>query len=81
MSIERAAMRGRLAELQGQRKQLKDKAQGLCTAIRQGLNTTLSPVEEIEMAIVAGQMDDLVMTYAELQGVLADIARLEKELR
>ena len=81
MSHERAAMRGRLAELQGKKAQLRNKAEGLCTAIRQGLNTALTPVEEIEMAIVAQQMDDLVMAYAEMQGVLSDIARLEKELR
>lgn len=81
MSIERAAMRGRLSELQDKKAQLRFKAEGLCTAIRQGLNTALTPVEEIEVAIVAQQMDDLVMAYAELQGVLSDIARLEKELR
>ncbi len=81
MSIERAAMRGRVAELQGKKAQLRNKAEGLCTAIRVGLNTSLTPVEEIEMAIIAQQMDDLVMAYAEMQGVISDIARLEKELR
>lgn len=81
MSLERAAMRGRFAELQDKKAKLRLKAEGLCTAIRQGLNTALTPVEDIEMAIIAGQMDDLVMAYAEMQGVLADIARIEKELR
>lgn len=81
MSIERAAMRGKLSELQGRRAQLENKVKGLCATIRQGLNILLIPVEEIEVAIVGGQMDDLVMAYAELQGVLSGIARLEKELR
>lgn len=81
MSFERAAMRGKLAELQEQQKRLNLKGDGLCTAIRQGLNTALTPFADLEIPQAAQQMDDLVMTWAELAKVQADIARLERELR
>jgi len=81
MSIERAAMQGRLAEARMKRDRLKAKAEGLCTSLRQQLNTALTPVEEIEIDQVDSQASDLTMTLAELQSVRGDIARLERELR
>jgi hypothetical protein len=81
MNLERAAMRGKLAEAKEQQNRLLLKAEGLCTAIRQGLNTALTPFPELEIPQVAGQMDDLVMVWAELAKLSGDIARLERELR
>ena len=81
LNLERAAMKGKLAEAQEHLKRLLLRGEGLCTAIRQGLNTALTPFAEQEIPQVAGQMDDLVMTWAELQGVQGDISRLERELR
>lgn len=81
MNLERAAMKGKLAELQEQRKKLLLKGDGLCKAIRQGLNTALTPFEEQEIPQLQSQMDDLVMAWAELQKVESDINRLERELR
>ena len=81
MSMERAAMRGKLAELQDNQRKLVLKAEGLCTAIRQGLNTALTPFLEQQIPQAASQMDDLVMVWVELQKVQSDIARLERELR
>lgn len=81
MNLERAAMKGRLAELQGQQKRLLLRGDGLCTSIRQGLNTALTPFAEQEIPLVVSQMDDLVMTWAELQKTQSDIGRLERELR
>ena len=80
-NLERAAMKGKLVELEEQRKRLNFKAEGLCTAIRQGLNTALTPFEEQEIPQVQSQMDDLVMTWVELQKVQSDICRLQRELR
>ena len=81
MSIERAAMRGKLAEAEDRQNRLVLKGEGLCTSIRQGLNTALTPFSEMEIPQVAQQMDDLVMTWAELAKLQGDIARLERELR
>lgn len=81
INMERAAMRGRLAELQEERAKLVLKGEGLCTAIRQGLNPALTPFTDMEIPQVAQQMDDLVMTWAELAKAQGDIARLERELR
>jgi len=80
-NIERAALRGRLAEAEANRRQLRLKAEGLCAAIRQGLYTALTDVEEIEIALAAQQMDGLVAVMGELAAVQGLIARLEKELR
>jgi hypothetical protein len=81
LNLERAAMKGKLVEVQDQLKKLLLRGDGLCIAIRQGLNTALTPFSEQEIPLVASQMDDLVMAWAELQKVQSDIARLERELR
>ncbi len=81
MSIERAAMRGKLAEAEDHKRRLTLKGEGLCSAIRQGLNSTLTPFGEMEIPQIAQQMDDLVMAWAELAKIQGDIARLERELR
>lgn len=81
MSLERAAMRGKLAEAQDARRRLRLKAEGLCASIRAGLNTALTDVEETDVAQAAQQMDDLVATMGELAALQGQIARLERELR
>ena len=81
MDLERAAMKGRLAEAVAKLSRLKLKAEGLCGSIRQSLNTALTPVEDIELAIVVQVFDELVMTYAEIAGLQGEIARLERELK
>lgn len=80
MSTERAAMRGKLAEKKEQAAKLILRIEGNCRLIREGLNTALVPVEELEVPLMAGQMDELVLAWGELQAVRGDIARLEKEL-
>jgi len=79
-NLERAAMRGKLVEAEQRRDRLKLKIEALATAIRQGLNTALNPVEEMEVPQLATQMDDLETAYADLQVTLLEIARLKKEL-
>lgn len=79
--MERAAMRGRLAGLQEERSKLELRIEGGALAIRQALNTALTPVKELPVPQIAAQMDELVMAWAELQKVESDISRLERELR
>lgn len=81
MSLERAAMRGKLAEAQDNRRRLRLKAESLCSGIRAAVNTALTDVEQIEVAQAAGQMDDLVAVMGELAALQGQIARLERELR
>jgi hypothetical protein len=80
MSLERAAMRGKLADARMRAKKLSLRIEGNCTAIRQGLNTALTPVADLAVPQLAEQMDELVGAWAELQATLAEIARLEREL-
>jgi len=81
MDLERAAMKGRLAEAVAKLSRLKLKAEGLCGSIRQSLNTALTPIEEMELPIIVQLFDELVQTYAEMLGVKTEIERLEKELK
>lgn len=80
MSLERAAMRGKLADAQLRAKKLNLRIEGNCTAIRQGLNTALTPVPDLAVPQLAEQMDELVIAWGELQATLSEIARLEREL-
>ena len=81
MSVERMALRGKLAEASNRRQQLRMRAEGLCAGIRTGVNTLLYDVEELEVAQAAQQMDELVGVMAELAALQGQIARLERELR
>lgn len=80
MSIERAAMRGRLSEKKDLAAKMRLRIEGNCVAIRQGLNTALTHVDNLEVPMVAEQMDELVTAWGELQALKLEIARLEKEL-
>lgn len=80
-SIERAAMRGLLAEARDKRLHLRLKAEGLANSIRMNVNTLLNDVEELEVAQAAQQMDDLVSVMGELAALQGQIARFERELR
>ena len=80
MSLERAAMRGRLVEAQLRAKKLTLRIEGNCTAIRTGLNTALTPVRELAVPQLAEQMDELVSAWGELQATISEISRLERGL-
>lgn len=80
INLERAAMRGRLAEKQDAAKRLRCRIEGDCRSIREGLNTALTPVDDLEIPMIADRMEDLVRAWGELMGVLAEISRLEEEL-
>ncbi|MBN1104743.1 MAG: hypothetical protein JXL84_15095 [Deltaproteobacteria bacterium] len=80
MSAEREQMKVKLTNLRYREKELTDKVGGLCGVIRHNLSAILTPIADMNIPETAGQMDDLVMAWGELQATLADIARLEKEL-
>ncbi len=80
ISLERAAMKGRLAEAERNLAALDLRIEGLCTSIRQSLNTALTPVDDLNIPQVAGQMDLLEDAWAEYQKTRIDIERLKKEL-
>lgn len=81
MSIERAAMRGKLADAIDRRDKLKLRIEGVARHIRQSLNTALTPPEELEIPLLDEQWDDLKTAWIDLTVVLGEIARLQKELR
>lgn len=80
MTLERAAMRGRLAEAEHNQAALRLRIEGLCLSIRQSLNTALTPVEDLNVPQVAGQMDLMEDAWAQYQKTRIDIERLKKEL-
>jgi hypothetical protein len=80
MSAEREQMQVRLANMHHRERQLKDKILTICSFIRANLNTMLIQPENLDVPATAGHMDDLVMAYGDLQNVIFQITRLEKEL-
>jgi hypothetical protein len=81
MSIERAAMRGKLAEAEQKRDKLKLKIEGFARHMHWGLNTALTPPADLEIPLLDEQWDELKAAWCDLHIVLGEIARLEKELR
>lgn len=81
MSIERAALRGKMAEAEQKRDKFKLSIEGFTRYIRQGLNTALTTPEELEIPLLDEQWDDLKKAWIDLHLVLGEIAKLEKELR
>ena len=80
MNMERAAMRSMLAEKQETAQKLRYRIEGNCQNIRTGLNTAMTPVDDLEIPAISARMDELTMAWGELQGLLAEISRLEKAL-
>lgn len=80
ISFERAAMKGKLVEAKEARIRLKSKFEALATAVRQGINTALTDVEDIEMAQLSQMWLDLEVTWGEILSLRSDMERLEKEI-
>jgi len=77
---ERLMMEGKLAEQKQKEFSLEMKGKGLCRAIAVALNPVMAKIEEMEIALAAQQMDELVMVQAELLTALSHIRELEKAL-
>lgn len=80
LNLERAAMRGRLAEAEARLNKLELRINGNCNAVRQGLNTALYPVKDLDVPMIATQMDELVEAWGDYQTTLVEIERLQREL-
>jgi hypothetical protein len=80
MNIERAALQGELAEAREKHGRLHLTVEGLCGAIRQGLNPILTPPEQLEMEKMDALFDELKIAWAELLLARQRIGRLEKAL-
>ena len=81
MNIERAAMRGKLAEAKEKRRRLMSKFEALATAIRQGINTALADIEDIRIDELSPIWSDLELAWAEILALGSNIERLERDLK
>ena len=81
MNIERAAMRGKKAEAEEKRGRLRAKINGIRDALRMKLNPALYAPEDIEMVDILQQTEDLHGAYIDLMETMAEVARLERELK
>lgn len=75
-----AHMKVRLTESRQKQSALQLKAKGLCRSIAPLVNPVLKPVEKMEIALAASQMDELVMVQAELLSLASQIEELEEAL-
>ena len=80
MGNERLMMEGQLSGLKNETRSLKLKIEGLCSSLRENLNTALTPIDELDVPLISQQSRELELAYAELQGKESRIARLKKEL-
>jgi len=80
LNLERAAMRGKLAELRETKQRLQLRIEGNARHLCQGLNTFLTPPDELEIPLLDEQWDELKSAWAELQVVNNSLGKLEKEL-
>lgn len=80
MNSNIAQMKVALTEKRQHQASLQLKAKGLCRAIIPLVNPVLKPVEKMEIALAASQMDELVMVQAELLSLAARIEELEEAL-
>lgn len=80
MSLERAAIMGRLAEAKQRQARLTLLIDGYCGTIRTGLNTALTPVADLEIAHLAAQWEAMEAAWGELQVVRGEIDRLQRGL-
>jgi hypothetical protein len=80
MSLERAAMRGKLAELKDNERRLRARITGSVSSVRQGLNLIINKPEELDIPVLDEHWDALKSAWMELNVTLSDIRRIEKEL-
>jgi hypothetical protein len=80
MNLERAEMQAILAGKRNDIARLKSRFAALAGDIRRAINPVLSPAEDVEMAELGRLFGDLEQTWVEIQGLRADIIRIEKEL-
>lgn len=80
MNLERAAMKGKLAEAEEKKRRFMSKFEALATAIRQGINTALTDIEEIEMDQLSQVWSDLEVAWAEILSLRSEVEKIERRL-
>ena len=80
MSNESLMMEGKLSGLKRDLIQQKLRVENLCISMRTGLNTALTPVDELDVAGISQQSRDFVLAFVEMQKTISLIERLKKEL-
>jgi hypothetical protein len=80
MNMERAAMRGKLAELREKRQKLRNRINGEAVAIRSKLNIVMTPADDLDVPVIDELWDGLKAAWAELVEANQDIRALEREL-
>ena len=79
MDRERMQIEGGLAVRQREAVKLGIKCKGLIENVRMHMNPT-EKIEDLEIDIAFQQMAELVATWSEYKGLLADIAKAKKIL-
>lgn len=79
-SVERAALRGRLAEAQARQRRLETLIESQANSARQLLNTVLTPPVDLDVPQIVALVENLSGMWGELQATVLEISRLEREL-
>ena len=81
MTADRAIMKAQLYELKQLQAKLRLRIEGNCRAVRSGLNSVLvDRVDDLDIPMVAEQMDELQEAWGKLTVTNSRIAGLEREL-
>ena len=80
LDLERAAMKGKLAELDQQETRLIMRIESAAKALRTGLNLSLCEAHDLAVPQLDEQFDILKISWGELLKCRADIDRLKREL-
>jgi len=77
---ERRILKGRLAELEEQKKGLEVKFRSNCERVGEIVNPLINEPADMKIPEAAALMDEMVMQQAELLGVSAKIEELQEAL-
>lgn len=80
MSVQNEMRRVKKTNLEFTAKRLRMEIEGLTRTICVNLDTSLTPAEDLPIADVDGQMDELKDKWAGLNHALSEIERINQEL-
>ena len=80
MSMQNEMRRVKKTNLEYKARRLRGEIEGLCRVIAGNLDCSLNSPEQLPVADIDGQWDELKGKWAELSVANAGIARLEEEL-
>jgi hypothetical protein len=80
MSLERAAMKGELVEMELHADNLRNLIKGTAEGLRVKLNTTRILPEDLDISVIDAQTDQLKTSWAELIFLKSRISEYKREL-